>query len=121
MRRTAIRFAFSDTTGYTDEDLIELKTLRFLAATELQAHILVNNVTMKEDANQFRLLLDNTSNKNSAVAYGFDSESAALKIEPRLRKSSSFGGLRIYRLAPNRAASALSSFASEELKITTGI
>ena len=44
---------------YTDEDLVELKRLLFLAPTEPGAYILFNNVTMKEDANRFRLLLDN--------------------------------------------------------------
>jgi len=44
---------------YTDEDLVQLKKLLFLAPTEPQAHILFNNVTMKEDASRFRLLLDN--------------------------------------------------------------
>jgi hypothetical protein len=55
------------------------------------------------------------------VAYHSRFEIAALKIDPRLRNSSRFDGLRIYRLAPNRAASALSRSASEELKMTTGI
>jgi uncharacterized protein YecE (DUF72 family) len=45
---------------YTDEDLIELKKLLFLAPTGPQAYILFNNVTMKEDANRFRLSLNNT-------------------------------------------------------------
>jgi uncharacterized protein YecE (DUF72 family) len=43
---------------YTDEDLIELKKLLFLAPTEPRARILFNNITMKEDAKRFRLLLD---------------------------------------------------------------
>jgi uncharacterized protein YecE (DUF72 family) len=43
---------------YTDEDLVELKKLLWLAPTEAQARILFNNVTMKEDANRFRLLFD---------------------------------------------------------------
>jgi uncharacterized protein YecE (DUF72 family) len=45
---------------YTDEDLIELKKLLFLVPTEPPAYILFNNVTMKEDANRFRRLLDNS-------------------------------------------------------------
>jgi uncharacterized protein YecE (DUF72 family) len=45
---------------YTDEELAELKRLLFIAPTEPQAYIFFNNVTMKEDANRFRLLLDNT-------------------------------------------------------------
>jgi uncharacterized protein YecE (DUF72 family) len=43
---------------YTDKDLVELKKLLLLAPTAPQAYILFNNVTMKEDANRFRLLLD---------------------------------------------------------------
>jgi uncharacterized protein YecE (DUF72 family) len=42
---------------YTDEDLVELKKLLFLAPSEPQARILFNNVAMKEDAIRFRLLL----------------------------------------------------------------
>jgi len=45
---------------YTDEDLVELKKLLFQAPPQPQAYILFNNVTMKEDANRFRRLLDNT-------------------------------------------------------------
>lgn len=45
---------------YTDEDLLELKKLLLLTPTESQAYILFNNVSMKEDANRFRLLLDKT-------------------------------------------------------------
>jgi len=45
---------------YTDEDLAELKNLLLHAPTEPQARILFNNVTMKEDANRFRRLLDHT-------------------------------------------------------------
>jgi uncharacterized protein YecE (DUF72 family) len=44
---------------YTDGDLVELKKLLFLAPTESPAYILFNNITMKEDAKRFRLLLDN--------------------------------------------------------------
>ena len=43
---------------YTDEDLAELKKRLFLAPPQPQAYVLFNNVTMKEDANRFRLLLD---------------------------------------------------------------
>jgi uncharacterized protein YecE (DUF72 family) len=43
---------------YTDEDLAELKRLLFLAPPQPQAYILFNNITMKEDANRFRLLLE---------------------------------------------------------------
>jgi len=43
---------------YTDQDLLNLKRMLTLAPTEPQAHILFNNITMKEDANRFRLLLD---------------------------------------------------------------
>jgi uncharacterized protein YecE (DUF72 family) len=43
---------------YTDEDLIELKNLLLPAPTEPPPYILFNNVTMKEDANRFRRLLD---------------------------------------------------------------
>jgi uncharacterized protein YecE (DUF72 family) len=43
---------------YTDDDLLELRKLLFLAPGESRAYILFNNVTMKEDANRFRLLLD---------------------------------------------------------------
>jgi uncharacterized protein YecE (DUF72 family) len=45
---------------YTDDDLLELKKLLLLAPTDLQARILFNNVTMKEDADRFRRILDNT-------------------------------------------------------------
>jgi len=45
---------------YTDEDLIELRKLLFLSPSGPQPYILFNNVTMKEDAGRFRLLLDNT-------------------------------------------------------------
>jgi uncharacterized protein YecE (DUF72 family) len=44
---------------YTDEDLFELKKLLFLAPNESQARILFNNVTMKEETNRFRRLLEN--------------------------------------------------------------
>jgi uncharacterized protein YecE (DUF72 family) len=49
---------------YTDKDLMELKNLLFLAPTAPQACILFNNVTMKEDANRFRLLLDKTQSSD---------------------------------------------------------
>ncbi len=42
---------------YTDEDLMKLRKLLFLAPDEQQACILFNNVTMKEDALRFRRLL----------------------------------------------------------------
>jgi uncharacterized protein YecE (DUF72 family) len=45
---------------YTDEDLIELEKLLFLAPAEPPAYVLFNNVTMKEDAIRFRLLLGNS-------------------------------------------------------------
>jgi uncharacterized protein YecE (DUF72 family) len=43
---------------YTDQDLAELRRLLSLAPSQSQAYILFNNVTMKEDANRFRSLLD---------------------------------------------------------------
>jgi len=55
---------------YTDEDLTELKKLLSLAPTEPQACILFNNVTMKEDANRFRQLLDNTPPSGQIGAEG---------------------------------------------------
>jgi uncharacterized protein YecE (DUF72 family) len=45
---------------YTDDDLLELRRLMFLNRSEPQPYILFNNVTMKEDANRFRRLLDHT-------------------------------------------------------------
>ena len=42
---------------YTDDDLLELRKLLFLAPSEPRAYILFNNVTMKEDAIRFRRLL----------------------------------------------------------------
>ena len=46
---------------YTDDDLIELTKLLFLAPAQSQAYILFNNVTMKEDATRFRQWLDSSS------------------------------------------------------------
>jgi uncharacterized protein YecE (DUF72 family) len=46
---------------YTDQDLIELRKLLFQAPPQRQAYILFNNVTMKEDASRFMLLLANTT------------------------------------------------------------
>src|ERR1700729_3737509 len=43
---------------YTDDDLLELRKLLFVDPSEPRVYILFNNVTMKEDANRFRLLLD---------------------------------------------------------------
>ena len=45
---------------YTDDDLLELRRLLLLAPAQPQAYILFNNIQMKEDANRFRLLLDNS-------------------------------------------------------------
>lgn len=42
---------------YTDEDLIRLKKLLNLAGTAQAAYILFNNISMKEDAERFRMLL----------------------------------------------------------------
>ena len=46
---------------YTHEDLAELKKLLFRPNQNPQARILFNNITMKEDAHRFRLLLDNNA------------------------------------------------------------
>ncbi len=43
---------------YTDDDLFELRELLLLTPREPPSYILFNNLTMKEDATRFRLLLD---------------------------------------------------------------
>jgi uncharacterized protein YecE (DUF72 family) len=55
---------------YTDEDLIELKKLLLLAPACPQAYVMFNNVTMKEDADRFRRLLDDTPLPGNVLSGG---------------------------------------------------